>query len=690
VTDRRDLFRGAGNRELLVGGAHLAALWAFAFAQPLLELLGRNPEFFVARQNTGGDIVLFALALVLVPPLLMLLAEAAAAAVGRRTYLALHLALVALIVAVFVVQLEKRVFGGPASLMIVLALAAGALFAWALLRARFVRSLLDVLSVAPAVFLAIFLLFSDTSELVLPQDDTGALGVKVPGTAPVVILVFDELPTATLMDSRGRLDRRRFPGFARLASQATWYPNNTTVADFTGRAVPAIFTGSSPGYRTLPIASAQPNSIFSLLGGAYRLHVEEAVTELCPETLCGEADRPSQLDRLTGLARDLRYVEGRLILPPALANELPDVSTTFGDFGNNEGGDQRGGAFARDLFTPPDPAEFERFFDAIPEGPRTLSVIHMELPHEPWRFLPDGQSYAGRDVSNLNSENAARWGVGSAGIASAQQRHYLQTGYADRLVGLMIDRLRAAGTWDDALVVVTADHGISFLPGVPRRVAVPRNLGGVANPPLLIKLPGQRRGRVSPAHTRTVDILPTIARELGIALRFEVDGEPVSERPRSGVVEITSGRDELVTEPLSLLLRQRRATLLRTRYRLGPGGLFELGPAPELLGAPAPPLSAGLEPGRSAGIEELGAYEDVDLGEEELPAFVAGRLEGVAAGTPLAIALNGRVAATGRAFVHEGDVRYGAVVPPGALRRGSNPVGIYEIRGSSLIPLGGS
>ena len=32
---------------------HLAVLWSFAFAQPLLDLLGDNPEFFAARGSSG-------------------------------------------------------------------------------------------------------------------------------------------------------------------------------------------------------------------------------------------------------------------------------------------------------------------------------------------------------------------------------------------------------------------------------------------------------------------------------------------------------------------------------------------------------------------------------------------------------------------------------------------------------------
>ena len=621
----------------------------------------------------------------------MLAAEAAVALADRRAYRWLHLTLVALIAAVFFVQLEKRVFDSPASLMILVALGFGALLAYGLARTRFVRSLLDVLSVAPVVFVAIFLFFSETSELVLPQEDTGALGVEVPSTTPVVMLVFDELPTATLMDERGRIDAERYPNFARLAAHSTWYPDNTTVADFTGRAVPAIFTGNRPAYEDLPIASSQPNSIFSLLGGSYDLQVEEAVTQICPENLCGEVERPSQSTRLKDLAEDLRYVEGRLILPPALANSLPEVTNTFGDFGNNEGGgDARAGEFARDLFSPPDPAEFEKFLAAIPAAGRTLSMIHMELPHEPFRYLPDGQAYEGRDISNLNSENSARWAVGAAGIATVQQRHYLQTGYADTLVGLMLDRLEQEGILDEAMVIVTADHGISFVPGIPRRVATPRNLGGVANPPLLIHYPGQRRGRISRAHTRTIDIVPTIAEVLGVEIPYETDGEPIAERTPGGEVSVSSGRDEEVTVPLSLLLSQRAAYLERAAFRLGTDGLYALGPAPDLLGTPAPPLSVGLDSERTAGIEELGSYEDFDPEAEEIPALVSGTLEGVEAGTLIAIAMNGRVAATTRAFSDEGEVRYGAVVPPSSLRPGSNSIGIYEADGETLTPLGGS
>lgn len=688
----RDTFGGGLTRELLVGGAHLGALWAFAFAQPLLDLLGKSPDFFVARSNTAGDIVILALFVLFVPPLVLLALEAAVAAIDRRAYRWLHLGLVALISAVFFVQVEKRLFTSPTALIVIAALALGGLVAFGLARARFVRSLLDVLAFAPVVFLVIFLFFSDTSKLVLPQDDAGALGSEVKADAPVVIAIFDELPTATLMASDGSVDARRFPNFAALERQGTWYPNNTTVADFTGRAVPALLTGNNPSGHTLPIASDQPNSVFSLLGGAYRLHVREAVSQLCPEALCGDLRRPPQSERLESLFEDLRYVEGRIVLPPALANELPNVSTTFGDFGNNDTSGEKGaGRFAQDLFTPPSPGEFERFINNIPPGGKTLSVIHMELPHEPWRFLADGRTYLGTSVSYLGTPSGARWAVGSAGIASAEQRHILQTAYADRLVGLLIRRLKLVGTWEESMVVVTADHGISFKGGgVFRRIAERANLGGVANPPLFVKYPGQRRGGTSPLHTRGIDIVPTIARRLGVAGLYPTQGRPISAARPGGRVTILNGKQEVVREPLRLLLHQRRGILHRTRSRLGTGGLYALGPAPRLLGRPVPPLSSGIPEGSSATVENGSYYEDVDPDADELPAFVAGSLEGVRRGQLVAISVNRRVGATARAFFEDGELKYGAVVPPWTLRPGRNEIGVFAARGDTLTPLGGN
>src|SRR5215212_5299088 len=72
--DRTD--RPRQRRALLLAWVHLAVLWAFAFAKPLFDVVADSPEFFVARGNTRGDILIFAIATVLVPPTLLVLVEA--------------------------------------------------------------------------------------------------------------------------------------------------------------------------------------------------------------------------------------------------------------------------------------------------------------------------------------------------------------------------------------------------------------------------------------------------------------------------------------------------------------------------------------------------------------------------------------------------------------------------------------
>lgn len=675
-------------REVLVHGAHLAALWAIAFAQPLLDLLGSNPEFFVARGNTTADILILAFGFTLLPPLGLTVLLGIAATAGRRPFTALYLSLVTLLAGFFAVQLLERLLGFEtlsAAITAVVALALGGGFAYGLTRGRFLRAVLDVLTVAPLVILALFIFASGTSRLIMPQSEAKALTGDVSGDVPIVMVIFDELPSTTLLNSKGQIDARRYPGFGRLGQESTWYPNATTVADFTGRAVPAIMTGLIPDGSKLPIAADQPRSIFTLLGNSYKMNVRESVTQLCPESLCEKQDAdegPGLRTRMGALYHDLKYVEGRLVLPTRLADTLPQVSTTFGGFGETDGmpEEKRAGQFVRDMFKPPDPAELAAFVDQIPAQGRTLSLVHMELPHEPFRYLPDGRSYNDTEISTMMGPGGQKWSTGNGGIATIQQRHYLQTGYADTLIDTLISRLQKEGVWKQALVVVTADHGISFKQGVPRRIAVPENLAGVANPPLFIKYPGQEHPRVYRGHVRTVDIVPTIATEIGVEGMYETDGVPIP-RGEDGQgdgskVEVLNGTGETITATVEEIKADRRQILREASRRLGDAGIYALGPSPELLGREMPSSLEAREDGPRAALQSPGMFRDVDPGSRPLPVFIVGRLEGVSPGGLIAIGVNGRVAATTRAFKYDGDIRFGAVVPPRFLQTGPNSVSV--------------
>ena len=62
----------------------------------------------------------------------------------------------------------------------------------------------------------------------------------------VVLLVLDEFPGDSLLGPQGRIDPVRYPGFAALAADATWFRNAYSVYDSTTKAVPLILDGMRP------------------------------------------------------------------------------------------------------------------------------------------------------------------------------------------------------------------------------------------------------------------------------------------------------------------------------------------------------------------------------------------------------------------------------------------------------------
>jgi hypothetical protein len=650
---------------------HLGGLWALAFAQPLLELLGRNAEFFVARGNTRGDILLLAFGYALLPPVLGAGVVWGLGKIRPGVGWGAMLVLVALIVAGFVLPPAGDALGGSAvAVPVALLVGAGAAVLYA--RAAAMRSFVTVLSPAPLIVLLLFLVVSPVRGLLFPSEAGGAVAGPSRSTVPIVHVVLDELPTSTLTDPDGTIDAELFPNFARLARESTWYRNATTVNDSTAAAVPAQLTGEQPQAGELPTTRDHPRSLFTLFEHSHRLTVVEPITHLCPARLCDEV-RPGTMDRWRSLESDLEVVVQQQLLPADLRQGLPAVDRVWEGFETGSVTDagelQRGANLKRDVLArlarDDATAGFERAIAALArrDSRPPLLFVHSTLPHGPWRFLPDGRQYPieGKTYLGLSPDG---WVGPQWQVDQGFQRHVLQVQYVDRLLGRLLDALRARGVFDDAVIVVTADHGAAFTTGQPRRPANSANVGAIAPVPFFVKLPGQRDGRVDDRAVRTIDVLPTIAKAAGVRLPWKADGIPADERDidPAAPVDVSHMGEPVLTEALSSVLAKRHARD-ELEARLLRNGLYAIGPRPELIGRRVATRSGG----HDVMVDDNGAV---------LPSFVSGRVDGLKPSTELAVAVNGRVEATTRVY---GKSMFAAVVPPSSLREGTNAITVFEI-----------
>lgn len=512
-----------GGRPLLRAWAHLAVLWAFAFAQPVLQVLADSGSFMVARGNAWPDLVLVTLGLVLVPPTVLVAIEAMLSRPSQRRYL--HLAFVGLLVAAFAFQVLKGALVPVVEWC--LALASGAGLAFAYDRGRLVPTVLSVLTPIPVLLLVWFLGFSPASELAWPGGPDVERGT-VPRPAPVVVVIFDELSLASLIDRQREIDAQRWPNFAALAKESTWYRNATTAADQTTRAVPTIMTGRLRGEGLLPIRADHPGSLFDRLGGQYDFNVKETITHLCADELCGQtrATWPARAGRLLGSMASIM----RSRLSPGDSSDYLGVPA--------ETIERR-------------PEIFREFVAQIEPG-RTLSLHHSDLPHAPYQYTASGRRYT--TENNLPGLSAEQWTEDPAPVREGLRRYLRQLGLVDKLLGELVARLKRIGLFDRALVVVTADHGVSFRAGDSRRNVGVKNIGEIAGVPLLIKAPGQRRGRIVDSAATTEDILPTIGSHLGA--RWNAAGRSLENASGSARVTV-AGENGPVTVSRGEFIRLR-------------------------------------------------------------------------------------------------------------------------------------
>lgn len=682
------------------------ALFAFAVSQPLLDLLGRNAEFFLARGAPPLDIVGVAVLLALVVPLGVGLVAVGVGRLHQPTGRVLHALVLAVLGGLLALQVVARTPVGdlPGWVEIGVAAVVGGLVVAAFYRSEVFRSVVRFGSIAPLVFVGLFLFASSASQLVFRAPAIAQpAGVSVGNPAPVVFVVFDEFPAASLMDGDGNLQEDVYPNFARLARDGTWFNNATTVQQQTEASIPAMITGVDPPAGKLPMAFDYPANLFTLLSDTYDIHAVEAVTELCPEYACDNQTRPTlPASRRWGtLADDLRIVAGHLFLPDDFTTGLPPIDhswSNFGDTAEREALDFDIIARFNEKVGEDRRVPIAGFLDAIrpAAGETRLYFLHALLPHIPWNYLPSGQVYA--SPSPLPGSDTTGWGDDEWLVDQAHQLHLVQVQYVDTIIGRLIDRLEETGLYDDALIVVLADHGITIRPDiVHRRVALEETIGDIAAIPLFIKRPHHQGGGVDGYRAETIDVLPTIADVLEIDVPWEMDGTSLfsGDRPDRKESRITGAEGTIVFGTDG---SEARAVAARKVAHFGADGPFGLAPPghADLLGAHIDDVDLGPPAELPASVADIDRYRNVDTDAPALPALLRGELGrdgAVGDDAVVAVALNGEIVAVTRSYVtDDGGTAFYALLPPDALVDGRNDVALLLVEGTGtgrmLRPLG--
>jgi hypothetical protein len=516
---------------------HLFTLWGFAVAYPVYEVVLRNQGFLVMYQCLWGDILVAFFIISIGLPLFLYLLLGLPTLLFSITRLELIpflisvWALISLLALKYLSALPYTLepYTTYASLVI------GLITTITYVKKHRVREFVSYMAGAAFLFPLIYLpmLEITPNESPVSLQENAKKEIK---PHPVVVVIFDELSLGTLLDVDRSLLSEYFPNFARLQNTSTWYRDTSTVGEVTMTAVPAINTGIIPtSASTLPTYGQYPINLFTVLNAAgYTIRADEFTTYLCPSLI--NARSVSHLTsgvKISYIVTDSAIFWAHSVLPkswhaslPAITNIAPPYFPLF-----RSAPDQNPAVLVQELGT--------ALTQMTPDQrAHSLWYLHIALPHRPYRFFPSGKTYTDQvQMPEKYGNDTEHWDIDTALRPLSQQRYLLQLQYADTILGRILDHLEANKIFDESIIAVLADHGISFRSGSSLRYSVEKGAAYFTSPtvtldvlkvPLFIKYAHQKQFSIVDSPTRTIDLFPTIIGTILPQFELKTDGKNLS------------------------------------------------------------------------------------------------------------------------------------------------------------------
>ena len=665
-----------------------------ALALPLFSLIADNATFLVAHDANSIDILLLtALVSFVIPGALFLsvvVLRYFSEEFAQFLFICLLFSLGTLVI--------LPVVNSLADLHPLMHLSLAAILAWigliTYIRLAVIRNYLSIVGMVGLSIPVWFLFGTQVSALLFDtwSANEPRIEASTNNGTPLVFIIFDELPLTSLMNTAREIDSKKFPNFAGLADSSHWFRNTSAVTYLTEIAVPAMLTGEYPEFSItadgsmsapLPTAKFYPNNLFSLLDNTHVIRAFESISNInVGENSDQRATDEAVIGDYVVLWLDSAIAWLNITIPPNLLPSLPDTEGRWRDFAGITENNNRP---VDDFPFPYREARLNKVADFIDSVTDRRSpyvyYLHTVLPHSPFVFLPSGKYY-GQQSQLPHGMNPDWWDADSWEALQGYQRHLLQLGFVDGLLGKIIDKLRQENVFDQSLVIVAGDHGESFRERTRPRAFSLDNASDTVLVPLFVKLPQQTEGVVNDRVAETVDILPTIAAILETEIPWDVDGinlfDENDQRDERRVVFHTGA---IETYPASI--PGINESLSRKSAFFGDEGLdhlFRIGSHPELLEMEVKALTISSERARQVNIENFFAFNFVDHASGFLPAHIKGSFIDELESQTLAIAVNGRIVAITETYSEAGRGGFfTAMLPEASLRDGANSVNIFLI-----------
>ena len=500
----------------------LALIW-LAIVPATTQLLAANPTFFRAHASSAVLVGLLLLLLLLAMlGALWLILTILRRSLNSRGYDIAASTITGIITLATTSLVAARLLGGEdarvltwALIVIVIALPVSSVLT--ILTRQFAsgKVLLTVAAVAsvfPLVLVQVQGFDSESGVTVSTETDAPS--------PPVLLVIADELAYGTVQDDAGNV-RPQYPNLKSLQMQSTTYTQAYATANATHLSVPSMLIGLADAREmpNLPGPLQTSGGPFTWLKPRYNTAIISPVVS-AQDQAAGIAMLPtaqaSGSTLSTGLSlqvlgADLGAIIARTALPAPWSSLAPTVDDRWFDFW---------GLVPIDSTETDLPQLIETVTDPNQPG---LALWHTMLTHTPYQRDFDGYWWDNIDL-----------GLTGLGLATPELERLHRAMYAasaqefDRQLGSLLDSLKAAGTYDDTLIIVTADHGRTFGTQSPWRVGDTRDQrwGEVAHVPLFVKDPDQQTPRYETSPRTLAQVGATITQAAGLEVQGPQNPEP--------------------------------------------------------------------------------------------------------------------------------------------------------------------